>query len=325
MALPLGEIPDLPDLLWRLIRQIPAGRVTTYGALAEALGNRIAARWVGYVAMHHDHGPDCLCHRLVRADGQLGRFITEDLSAKARLLGQEGIEVAGDRVDLQRFGFDAFTSDRPLSRLQQVQESIVSEVELRSRSRMPKLLGGVDVSYPGSDEGVAAYALVELQTGRLVWSATVRRRTDFPYITSYLAFRELPILLQLLDEVRRADRLSEVLLVDGSGLLHQRHAGIATHLGVVGGVPTIGVTKRLLCGQVDLEGMKPLESRPVVFEDRPVGVALRATAGSRRPLFISPGNRVDLVFAERLIRRALQGHRLPEPLYWADRLSRQAG
>ena len=147
----------------------------------------------------------------------------------------------------------------------------------------------------------------------------------FPYITSYLAFRELPILLELVDEVRRAGRLAELVLVDGSGILHQRHAGIATHLGVVASLATIGVTKKLLCGDVELSGLGPQESRPVVFEDRVIGVALRPTAGSRRPIFISPGHRADVAFAEHVVRRMLFGRRLPEPLYWADRLSRGAG
>ena len=64
------------------------------------------------------------------------------------------------------------------------------------------------------------------------------------------------------------------------------------------------------------------ESRPVIHEDRPIGVALRPTAGSRRPIFISPGHRVDLPFCEQLVRQLLTGHRLPEPLYWADRFSK---
>ena len=102
---------------------------------------------------------------------------------------------------------------------------------------------------------MAAYALVETETGRLVWSATVRRRVAFPYISTYLSFREIPIYLDLLDEVRAAGRLSEVLLVDGSGILHHRHAGVASHLGVVASLPTVGVTKKLLCGRVDIEGM----------------------------------------------------------------------
>ena len=69
--------------------------------------------------------------------------------------------------------------------------------------------------------------------------------------------------MELLDEVRAAGRMAEVLLVDGSGIMHHRHAGIASHLGVVASLPTIGVTKKLLCGQVDIDGMAPGESRPV--------------------------------------------------------------
>ena len=114
-----------------------------------------------------------------------------------------------------------------------------------------------------------------------------------------------------------------MVLVDGAGMLHPRRAGIACHLGVVTGVPTIGVTKKLLCGQVDIDGMRPLESRPVVLEDQLVGAAIRPTSGSRRPLFVSPGNGLDLASAEQMVRAVLSGRRLPLPLYWADHLSRR--
>ncbi len=97
---------------------------------------------------------------------------------------------------------------------------------------------------------------------------------------------------------------------------------MASHLGVAASLPTVGVTKKLLCGRVDIEGMAPGESRPVVHDEQLVGVALRPTAGSRRPIFISPGHRVDVAFSEELVRRLLTGRRLPEPLYWADRLSK---
>ncbi|HYW78972.1 MAG TPA: endonuclease V, partial [Thermoguttaceae bacterium] len=216
-------------------------------------------------------------------------------------------------------------SDRPLQRLSTIQETLRSKVSIRPRRRIPKLIGGVDVSYSRSDQGTAAFALVDVESGRLVWSTTVRRRIAFPYITSYLTFRELPILLDLIHEVRAAGRLPEVVLVDGSGILHPRHAGIACHLGVAASLPTIGVTKKLLCGQVEIEDMQPSESRPVVHEDRLLGMALRPTSGSRRPIFLSPGHRVDVMFSERLVRSLLLGRRLPEPIYWADRLSRQKG
>ncbi len=275
--------------------------------------------------------------------------LSHPTDAKRRRLAAEGVAVRQGTVDLEQFGFRDFVSDRPLEELRQIQEAIQRRIILRPRRRIPRLVGGVDVAYPSpgrkgdrsnlperpegccaqigpvpfSPVGVAVYALVETATGRLVWSATVRRGVAFPYISTYLSFREIPLYLDLLDEVQAAGRMSEVLLVDGSGILHHRHAGVASHLGVVASLPTIGVTKKLLCGRVDIEGMAPGESRPVVHNDRLVGVALRPTAGSRRPIFISPGHRVDVAFSEELVRRLLFGRRLPEPLYWADRLSKQ--
>jgi len=321
--LPL-ELPDLPRALRELIAQVPAGRVTTCGWLARALGNPVAARWVGHFTLHDELARHCPSHRVVRAGGQLGGLIDADERAKIRRLAEEGVEIRAGVVDLDRFGFDGFRSERPLEQLRHVQERLVARVAIRTRRRLPRLVGGVDVAYPGGTRAVAAYALVERESGELVYSKTVPGRATFPYITTYLAFRELPVLLALLQEVRAARRLAEVLLVDGSGRLHPRQAGIATHLGVMAGVPTVGVTKKLLCGQVDVEGMRPGESRPIVDEDRPVGAALRPSAGSRRPIFISPGHRVDLPFAERLVGELLRGRRLPEPLYQADRLSRVA-
>jgi deoxyribonuclease V len=325
MAQLFPAIPDLMRDLRDLLVQVPAGRVATCGDLADAMGNRIAARWVGHFALHHDHRPGCTCHRIVRQGGQLGGYAAGSLDAKARRLAKERVAVRQGVVDLERFGFREFVSDRPLEQLREIQEAIQQRIVLRARRRIPQFVGGVDVAYPQPEVGVAAYALVEVATGELLWSTTVRRRVVFPYISTYLSFREIPILLELLDEVRAAGRMADVLLVDGSGILHHRHAGIASHLGVVASLPTVGVTKRLLCGRVDIDGMTPGESRPVVLNDRVIGVALRPTAGSRRPIFISPGHWVDVAFSEQVVRRFLRGHRLPEPIYWADRLGRREG
>lgn len=325
MTIELPPLPDLPEQLTELLQQIPAGQVATCGGLAAALGNPVAARWVASFVMHHRHAADCPCHRVVRANGELGAYVAGTLEEKAARLRSEGVAVQGTTLEVARYQFSHFRTARPLEQLQHFQEQLAAHVSLRGVRRPPALIGGVDVSYPSAEEGVAAYALVELDRGELVWSTTVRRPIRFPYITSYLAFREVPILLELLESVRAAGRLAEVLLVDGSGLLHPRHAGIASHFGVVASVATIGVTKTHLFGQVDLKGMEPGEPRLIRDGHRTIGVALRPTGRSRRPIFVSPGHRVSLGLAETVVRRLLRGRRLPEPLYWADRLSRAEG
>jgi deoxyribonuclease V len=308
--------------LTRLIEQVPAGRVTTPGGLAAALGNRIAARWIGHYLLHHDHGADCACHRVVRAGGVLGPYMQGD-EEKARRLHADGLSLSNGVVDLDRYGFSDFAGDRPLEKLARYQDLVAARVALRPRRKVPSLLGGVDISYISPEEGVAAYALVEVASGDLLWSMTIRRRVRFPYISSYLTFRELPLLIELIDEVRAQDRIAPVILVDGTGILHPRRAGIACHLGVATGLPTIGVIKKLLCGSVDIGELQPLVSRPVVLADQCVGVAIRPTSGSCRPLFVSPGSGLDLGSAEQIVRAVLTGRRLPLPLYWADCLSRK--
>ena len=88
------DIPDLPLQLRELLEQVPAGRVTTYGDLAEALGDVAAARWVGSYLLDHPHDGDCPCHRVVRRTGELGLFITGDEADKQRRLTADGVPVS---------------------------------------------------------------------------------------------------------------------------------------------------------------------------------------------------------------------------------------
>jgi deoxyribonuclease V len=247
MSHSLPPIPDLVLSLQGLIDQVPRGRVTTPGTLGSVLGNPVAARWIGHYLAHHEHGTDCVCHRILRAGGVLGPY-PQGADEKVRRLQAEGVEIAAGIVDLDRYGFSDFSSDRPLEKLARYQNRVAAMVSLRPRRKVPQTVGGVDVSYISPREGVAAYALVETATGELLWSTTIRREVRFPYISSYLTFRELPLLIELIDEVRAQDRLAEVVLVDGTGVLHPRQAGIACHLGVVTDLLTVGVTKKLLCG-----------------------------------------------------------------------------
>jgi deoxyribonuclease V len=338
------DMPDMDAELRALLTQVPPGRATTYGRLAEALGSPAATKWVGHWALHHAHDAQCPCHRIVRTDGRLGNHIV-GIEAKAALLRAEGVAVVGDRIDLAHCGWSEFTGTRPLERLRALQEKLRPRVELFDLPSWPQLAAGVDVSYVDDRQGVAAYALVEVATGRLLWSTTIRAAAPFPYISTFLTFRELPLLLDVLAAAQAAESdigRAEVVLVDGTGILHPRRMGIAAHLGIATGRPTIGVTKTLLCGRVEWDSKTPLPSRegqgegsatrgsrrgwgaprPITDAGGTIGCAVLPTRKARVPLYVSPGHRVTVEFAGRLVEQLLHGHRLPEPLYWADRLSR---
>jgi len=303
--------------------QIPRGRAATYGDLAEALGDRVAARWVGHAALHHDHGSGCACHRLVQADGKIGQYVGGP-SAKAHLLRSEGIRVHGGRVDLKAHRCATFRSERPLAQLRAIQTVVAARLRVERPDRRPTSVGGIDTSYADEEMGVAAYTLFARGGGRPVWSTTVGCPIRFPYIASFLSFRELPLLLALLEHVREARRLPDVLLVDGSGILHPRRAGLASHLGVAADLPTIGVTKSHLIGTVVRWPKGSRSSSPVTVDGDVVGAAMRGGGTSRKPIYVSPGHGVDVATAVETVAASLVGHRLPEPLHWADRISRDA-
>lgn len=317
------RLPDLPAALLRLLSQVPPGRVTTYGRLAKSLGDIAASRWVGEYLRHHQHHPHCPCHRVVRVDGTLGVHVSGDTGEKALLLERDGVRVRNQRVELDEYLFEEFKSERPLEQLITWQNELASSAKLTIPSKPPRWIGGVDVSYGRHGLATAAYTLVDITTGELVWQTTTSRPIEFPYISTYLAFRELPLLLDVLvcssDEVQRPD----VLMVDGSGVLHPRRCGIASMLGVLADIATIGVTKTLLCGRYDDEHLRFGCPVPIELEGEELGTVILPRAGTAKPLYVSPGHRIDVTTATAVVSETIGKHRLPEPIYWADRLSRQ--
>ncbi|WP_166823765.1 endonuclease V [Thalassoroseus pseudoceratinae] len=326
------EIPDLFQCLVTLIQQVPIGCVTTYGDLADALGDRKAARWVGEFLLSPEWAKQVPRHRVVLANGDLGRFYAESVQpdeeptmteqdAKSLRLIEEGIEVRDGRVDLDRYRFNDFETSSPLTVLRTFQEGLHGDLVVEPYPGTPTEIAAVDLSYVGDGRAVACYAVVETACGQLVWTHTVCQPVRFPYITGYLAFREVPVLLELLKQVRAQRPVAEVVFVDGNGRLHPRRAGIACQLGVWAGIRTVGVGKKLLCGRVDQDSVKSDASQPVMDGDELLGTAMRAT-DKNRPIFVSPGHRIDVADATRLANLLFHGHRLPEPIFHADAISR---
>jgi deoxyribonuclease V len=305
------------------LSKIPKGRVTTYGYLAEALGDVRASRWLGHLLLHHPHSQSCPCHRVVRSDGRLGTYVPGD-QAKADRLRREGVEILEGRVDLARFGVRPTVGSMPLKDLREWQEVLKKERIEAPLAPLPRRIGGVDLSYGPGDLQVAAYAEIDSATGERTFDCLQLGKTTFPYIPTYLAYRELPLLVSLMGAVRAEGRAPGVVLVDGSGSLHPRGLGIACHLGVACDLPTIGVSKSMLCGRLSGPDVSDPEVHIIEINGRQAGAALPVRPGSKKQVFVSSGHRTDLGSSIAVVRKVLLGRPLPEPLYWADRISRQA-
>lgn len=318
------DVPDLRRATLELLNQVPEGRVTTYRALALALGDPMAGRAVGQIISESEEIELYPCYRVIHSDGRIGSY-TGGAQAKIEKLRAEGVPVRYGRIeDLKSYVFSQFETDKPLVKLREVQQELAHRVVQTPLYDRLETVGGVDLSYKGSWHGIGAYVLVEVASGSTRATETAEREIAFPYIPTYLAFRELPVLLDVLERVRRAGKMADVLMVDGSGILHHRHVGIASHLGVLINVPTIGVTKSLLYGEVDLREMTKGEIRTVIDPEshRPVGAAVKTTARAD-PIFVSVGHGVDLETAVDLTLR-LSSRKLPEPIHRAHLASREA-
>ncbi|KAK9097655.1 hypothetical protein Syun_024700 [Stephania yunnanensis] len=166
-------------------------------------------------------------------------------------------------------------------------------------------------------------------------------KLHIPYIPGFLAFREAPVLLELLDKMRRQAHpfFPQLLMVDGNGLLHPRgkfflisRFGLACHVGVLANLPTIGVGKNLhhVDGLTQASMRQLLEAKENTAKDlipltgcsgRTWGVAMRTTGDSLRPIYVSVGHRIALDTAAKVVKMACK-YRVPEPIRQADIRSR---
>lgn len=192
-----------------------------------------------------------------------------------------------------------------------IQTQLAERVVLTDTLRGPvRLVAGVDVSYQRRAEHFhAAVVLIDLQTFSVVETATASAEGRFPYIPGLLSFRELPVLLEAFRELQT---LPEVVLVDGQGIAHPRHCGLATHLGLWLNLPTIGCAKSRLCGEGEDPGRARGSRSVLSYKGQPVGAIVRTRQGVR-PMYVSPGHLVSIDRSVEIVLQCGRGYRLPEP------------
>lgn len=318
------DLPDLESQVFSLVSQVPAGAVTTYGDLARALGDEktSAARWIGGLLKNHQCDSKCNCHRVVRSNGELGHYVSGVVDEKRQLLVQEGVEVSEHGTVVTSGRFANFESAQPLRELKKRQLQLVDGYQRRSLERPPVTLAGVDCAYPERGRAVGAYVELDAKTLEVTYRKQIRVAVHFPYIPGYLTFRELLVLLKLIDEVQQERRLADVIFVDGNGLLHPWRTGIATCLGILIDHPTLGLGKSLLCGSVEVGKVRHDAPQKVMHNGEVIGAAITSPKETK-PVFVSSGQHLSLEDALHCALRAFDGHRVPEPIFFADKLTKQ--
>jgi len=203
-----------------------------------------------------------------------------------------------------------------------VQARLAGRVEEGPPLERVETIAGADVSGGKKDEWiVAAVVVLRLGTFEVIDVATAATRATWPYVPGFLSFREVPVVLEAF---RRLRVRPDLVIADGQGRAHPRRLGLASHLGLALGVPTVGCAKSRLLG----EPRGVLAARrgarvPLVDGGERIGTVLRTRAGVR-PVYVSVGHRIDLASACRWVLAAAPRYRLPEPIRAAHRLVTQA-
>lgn len=187
----------------------------------------------------------------------------------------------------------------------QLQHQVITDDDLGKVN----YVGGVDVGFEnGGRITRAAIAILEYPSLVLHEINVARCKTTFPYIPGLLSFRELPAVLRALE---KTTRLPELILCDGQGYAHPRRFGIACHLGVLTGIPSIGVGKTRLIGTHKPTANKRGAWVPLFDNDECIGAVLR-TRINVKPIYISIGHRISLKTAIRYVMQCCTCYKLPE-------------
>lgn len=173
-----------------------------------------------------------------------------------------------------------------------------------------KLIAGADVSYNRfSSTFYAGVVVVTVAEGTIVERRGAVLDSPFPYVPGLLSFREAPALLEAF---ARLEAAPDAVMCDGQGIAHPRRLGIASHVGLWIDKPCIGCAKSRLTGEYREPAAQAGSRAPLRIGNEIVGEVVRTKARTR-PLFVSPGHRIDLASATHWLLASCRGYRLPEP------------
>jgi deoxyribonuclease V len=200
-----------------------------------------------------------------------------------------------------------------------IQETLRDRIILKNTFLKVRTIGGGDVAYSKNENHLfGTIVILSFPKMEILDIATTDDKIPFPYIPSFLSFREGPVLIKTFKKLKMKP---DVMIFDGQGIAHPRGMGLASHLGLWFDLPSIGCAKTPLLDGFITPGLSKGSFEWIRKEREKVGAVLR-TKEKVKPLFVSPGHRIDLMTSIQLILESCRGFRFPEPLRKAHQASR---
>ena len=200
----------------------------------------------------------------------------------------------------------------------QIQETLKNLLIFKKPPGEINTVAGADVSYDKhSNRFFAGVVVFKINKHlEIIEEATAVGKARFPYIPGLLSFREAPILLRAFKKLKNNP---DVILFDGQGIAHPRFFGLASHMGLILGKPSIGCAKSRLVGEHNNAKNTTGAYSKLFYKNKVVGAVLR-TKMNTNPIYVSPGHKTNLAFAIRIVLNTCRGYRIPEPIRQAHLL-----
>jgi len=299
------DIPNIYYLTYWYLKQIPKGKVITYGDLAEILGDIRASRTIGRLMALNKYPDQIPCYKVVHRDGKIGKYSgLGGVKEKISRLKREGVPVINNKIRNLKFYLvdpNSFPNFPYLKSLQHIQEYLSQFLTFDHKIDVDTIrhVVSTDVAYLDGtpDVGIGVAVLFECSKANCKpLNATISfLPIFFPYIPTYLAFRELPPLLLAISSIKSLTNIEpDLYLVDGHGSLHPRCFGIASHLGIFLGKPTIGLAKSRLVGKLlgDPYEKNGRIVQKIVVNSRCYGYRIKPK-NSKKELYVSSGHLIS--------------------------------
>jgi deoxyribonuclease V len=211
-----------------------------------------------------------------------------------------------------------FTWPDTIAEAKEIQSALQDKVRITPLRKTPEYIAGVDAAFPENNV-LAVACLYRYPELSLVEETIAVTEVSFPYVPGFLSFREGPAIIAAIEKLTVKP---DLILVDGQGIAHPKGLGIASHIGVLVDIPTIGCAKSRLVGEYKEPGFRKGAWSPLQYNGKVVGAVLR-TRDHVRPLFVSPGHRTDLKASIEIVLGCTGNYRIAEPLRRADFLSKK--
>lgn len=193
-------------------------------------------------------------------------------------------------------------------KLIEIQKRISKNIRLKPFTKKIKKIAVFDISFD-KDKGYCAGILLDEKLN-IIQKEFLVKTASFPYIPTFLAFREL----EFIDKVFKKMSKPDIVLIDGHGLTHPRRCGIAVHFGVKNKIPTIGVAKSHLYGIYKKPKNKKFSYEYIYDENKEKIGAVLITKENSKPVYVSPGNLIDIKSALKIVKSLTRNYRIPVPL-----------